>query len=199
MSNLQYNEKEYKILETAYITAIKELERLWQIGAANEIRVRAKLVGMEECEDYYTHNPWELVMDETGFYLEQEVEGNSYSLAERKRNNKLKILSTINQQDIIFLDEFDEIRNRVIDKINQALKEKEGTISKAQTLIDKYNQTATIDITLPDTNNKQAIEVTEENGKKIGTLNFGNMLLKIITSADIEFINKKDKESVKGK
>lgn len=199
MSNLQYNEKEYKILETAYITAIKELERLWQIGAANEIRVRAKLVGMAECEDYYTHNPWELVMDETGFYLKQEVEGNIYSLAERKRNNKLKILSTINQQDIIFLDEFDEIRNRVIDKINQALKAKEGTISKAQTLIDKYNQTATIDIDLPQTNNKQVIEITEENGKKIGTLNFGNMALRIITSADIEFINKKEKQSVKRK
>ena len=66
---------------------------------------------MAECEDYYTHNPWELVMDETGFYLKQEVEGNIYSLAERKRNNKLKILSTINQQDIIFLDEYDEVNN----------------------------------------------------------------------------------------
>lgn len=201
MKNLQYNEQEYKVLEKALITAINELERLWQIGSVNEIRIKTRLIGMKECHDYYQDNQWELVIDDSGIYLEQNcsIGSNTYAFAKRKSNGKLKIYSTIYQEDIIFLDEFDEIRNSVIDFVNEASKIKEGTVAKAQTLIDKYSQTATIDINLPETNNRQKIEVVEENGQKIGTLNFGNMLLRIITSADIEFVNKKEKESVKRK
>lgn len=202
MENLQFNSKENKVLQKALITAVNELERLWKIGAVKEIKVPANLIGMKDCNNRYTNDQWYLFIDERGIYLQQEVPNRAthvYTFANRKKNNQLKIITTINQQDIVFLENFDELRKSVIEFVKEATHQKKGKLSTAYSLIEKYTEPATIDIDLPQTNNKQVIEVKEENGKKIGTLNFGNIALRIITSADIEFINKKDNRSVKRK
>jgi len=200
MRNLQYNEKEEKVLEGALIAAVNELERLWLIGSSEEIRVPVILDGMLKCSNNYTNDKWELFINDEGIYLEQDSYActNQYFLASRKKNGKLKILTTIRKQDIIFLKEFEEIRKRVTDFVTESTKEKEEILTNAQSLIEKY-QDATIEIDLPETINQTKIEVVEENGKKIGTLNFGNIALRIITSASIEFVDKKEKGSIKRK
>ena len=55
--------------------------------------------------------------------------------------------------------------------------------------LEKLKRQATIEIDLPQTNNQQTIEVVEEEGKRIGTIKFGEIGLRIITdsSSNIEF------------
>jgi len=52
---------------------------------------------------------------------------------------------------------------------------------------------------LPETLNQHKLEVVEEDGKKVGTLNFGSISLKIITSGNVELVSKPEANKVKAK
>lgn len=201
MENLSYTKEEIKIFQDALKNAINDLESLWQIKVLEEISVAVSMPGFVKCSEDYTQHNWYLHIDNRGIYLFQGDEDNnrSYWFARRKRNNTLEIYTTINEQDIIFLNNYFEIREKVARRIELALENKKVNLEKAKLITQKYNQSATIEINMPPTNNQHSIEVTEENGKKIGTISFNGISLKIITDANIEFKNRNQNEKMKRK
>lgn len=201
MDEVKYTSNNIKVLEEALSTVIDDLESFYQLGVLEKIYVQAPLPGFSKCEDNYTLHSWYLIIDKTGIYLRQGDEDNnrSYTFAKRRKTGKLKKLLTINEQDIIFLNNYDKIRENVALKIEMAIAEKQGNLEQAQKITRRYLKEATIEIDLPETINKHTIEVTEENGRKIGTLSFGGISLRIITDASIEFKNKNKNEKIKRK
>ena len=194
---LKYEKEEKEVLEKALETAINELNRLWLIEPSKEICVNVYLPGVNKIDKDYKDR-CQLIIDETGIYLKHKR--CRYHLAKRKNfEEAIDIFNSIGEEDIIFLNEFEKIRDKVASIVEQNLKVKTGNLEKAKSLINKYSQPTIVEIDLPTTINQQTIEVVEENGQTIGTLNFGNMALRIISDANIEFVSKDNNKTVKRK
>ena len=137
-------------------------------------------------------------MDEEGFYFKEKSGIRMYFFADRLKNGELIKYLEINEQDIVFINKYQEIRESIVSEIVKAQREKNVHIQKAKSIAELYKKDAQIEIELPESLNKHQIEVQEEDGRKIGTLNFGSLSIKIITTGDIELVHK-DKGKVKQK
>ena len=193
MDNLQYSKKEIKVFEKTLKAVIKDLNDLWNIGTKDEIIVPAILEGIENTEDNYPKSGWIFVMDKTGFYIKN---GNhTYTFAEFQLNGKLKEYLTIRQADIIFLKEYEQIREDIVFRIRKALEEKKDTLEYMKNLVNRLNNETNIEIT-STSQNQLPIEVTTENGKNIGILNFKDTSIKIITTGSITLVDQNTKQEL---
>lgn len=109
----------------------------------------------------------------------------------------------------IFIKQYyDKYQTKVIEGLHE-LKYEEKTISDEinfylQRGIEiRKKKEAIVEINMPNNIGLQKIEVVEEDGKKIGTINFGDQIIKIYTEGEIVLCNKneeaKDKEKKKVK
>jgi len=84
-----------------------------------------------------------------------------------------------------FLVRYEDIRKDLIEYIKKNHKNKTDLFNQLRQLRTIYSSEVTVDLGQLSTINMQTIEVEEQDGKKIGTINFGNRLVKIITEGDI--------------
>lgn len=195
-----YSKEETEVFKNALINVLDDLEDLWNIGVLDKIEVPVRLHGIIDVDKDYTYNNWRFIMDKTGFSIFQgdNYSWNRYWFAKRNKFGKLKKFNTIGEQDIIFLKEYDEIRAKVVTKINKALEEKQGNLQVAEILRKKYDKEATVELDLPTSLNTHEIEIEKKDGQTIGTINFGNRTIKIVTTGNIVLVNK-ESEKVKRK
>jgi len=122
------------------------------------------------------------------------------------RNKQKKYYKNLNyKQKSEFIRNYSYIREKVISGIEnlktqaESIKKvHENEMKKINEIGQLYHGVSDVEIDLPQTTNQQQIEVTEENRKKIGTINFGHQTIRIITDGDIVVVNK-DAEKVKRK
>lgn len=84
-----------------------------------------------------------------------------------------------------FLAQYEEIRTEIVKSVEFHQTKKNGLLDKLERIRTKYSGEVLVDFGTTSTQNRQEIEVTEENGKKVGTIDFGSRLVKIITEGDI--------------
>lgn len=190
MSSFNYSKKEIKVFEKALKTVLDDLENLWNLKMFERLEFDVELPGISSCKNNYYEHGWSFVMDEEGFYLLNNGCGEIINFVTINKFGNCKQHLKIHPIDIVFLREYDQIREKIVSHINSIQASKQENLDMAESLISRYSKNAVIEITLPETNNKQTIEVVEENGRKIGTLNFGDISLKIISSASIDFQTK---------
>ena len=199
MKKIKYTQNEIKQLQNALNAIIDDLESLWRISSLEEISVPVLLHGFSSCyRDKEVTNFWRFIMDEQGIYLSHKDDRYRYILAKRIGFGKISKYLTIHEQDIIFMKEYKDIRKLIIEEIEVAKMRKKENLDIADQIANMYKKDAQIEIELPESLNKHQIEVQEEDGRKIGTLNFGSLSIKIITTGDIELVHK-DKEKQKRK
>lgn len=114
-----------------------------------------------------------------------------------KRNN----LETIREQNCIFrfLARYEEIRKELLNIIAENNQEKEKISQTLENLRAKYSGEVLIDFGPSKAQNIQTLEVVEdENGQKVGTINFGSRTIKIVTDGEIILVNRtKAKQKIK--
>ena len=199
MKKIKYTQNEIKQLQNALSVIIDDLESLWKISPLEEISVPVFLPCFSSCySDKDVTNYWRLIMDEQGIYLSHKNGRYKYNFAKRIGFGKITKYLSIHEQDIIFIKEYPDIRNLIVREIQLAKTRKKENLDIADQIANMYKKDATIEIELPESLNKHQIEVQEEDGRKIGTLNFGSLSIKIITTGDIELVHK-DKGKVKQK
>ena len=198
MDNLKYSKEEIKCFEETLSTILDDLENLWKIGALKKISINMAFPELTDCFEDIKSNYWSFNMDEEGFYFKEKSGIKKCIFADRLRNGELIKYLEINEQDIVFINKYQNIRKSIVSKIKKAQRKKNVHIQKAKSIAELYKKDATIEIELPESLNKHQIEVQEEDGRKIGTLNFGSLSIKIITTGDIELVHK-DKGKVKQK
>ena len=64
-------------------------------------------------------------------------------------------------------------------------KEEVKSLKEYEMLAEKYSKESRVEITLPDTMNQHSIEISKEDGRTVGKINFGSGLIKIITKGSI--------------
>ena len=187
MNSFNYNKKEIKVFEKALKTVLDDLENLWNLNMFERLVFDVELPGISACKSSYYEQGWRFVMDKDGFYLSNNECGEIINFVTINKFGHCHQHLKIHPRDVVFLREYDKIREKIVAHIEEVQASKNKDIDMAESLINRYSKNAVVEITLPPTNNQQTIEVVEENGRKVGTLNFGDISLKIISSANIEF------------
>lgn len=93
-------------------------------------------------------------------------------------------------------------RKRIIEALDNRIKKGEAVDEKLEgissTLSKLSKDEVEVEFMLPETISQKALDVTKEDGKTIGVIDFGGKLVKIVTSGDIVLVlREKEKEKVK--
>ena len=187
MELLNFTDSEKEIIRTTLKTVIKDLDYLWSTNACSKIVVPVVLEDVEKYYEGYPSEGWQFIMTKDNYVLNNSTARNRFLIVSEKDGVRHEHTDIIGAVDIMILKEYPMIRERILAAIKSANQEKQEILGYAKDLDERLKRQATIEIELPATNNQQTIEVVEENGRKVGTLNFGDISLKIISSANIEF------------
>lgn len=199
MSNIKLTNKQQKDLLELYNKALDDLWEIWQTSALKSVYIPIYF------EDDKTKK-WSFRIDDQDIRLICNIgysHSTSCTLARTKTRFKKTVLikdEEINQ-DIMFnfIKSYEDIRNKLIKRLSSSDAIKKDTDLLFARLKDQFNKKSTVEIDLGDTNNRQTIEITEEDGKKIGTIKFGLQTIKIITKGEITLVNKEEKTKTKKK
>jgi len=112
-------------------------------------------------------------------------------LEEKKRFGK-KVRYSRYEHDLFLyiIREYEEIRKILESKVKEIQEKNNNDFSFIDKMLKKYDKEASIDINLPPSKNLHQLEVVEKEGKKIGTIDFGDRTIQIITNGDIVLVNK---------
>lgn len=192
MSLVNFTDSEKDIIRTTLTTVIEDLDNLWSMEACSKIVVPVILEGIEKYYEGYPSGGWVFEMTENNYIITNANSKYRFLIVSEKDGVRKDHTEIIGPIDVMILKEYPMIREYIISAIKHANQEKQETLEYVRNLDSKLRNKATLEIDLPETNNRQAIEVVEENGKRIGTINFGEIALRIITDANssIEFKDK---------
>ena len=197
MSNIHYTQKEKKEINDLYEKALDDLWDLWQTSSINEIRIR--LAGEEQNNDkWYFYISDKQINLSTSAYMNHTI---IYQLAapQKKWGKTLLIKNkeTTDAKKLFFLKQYEFIREKMLLRLEYAAKQKEETKEFLGNLKKKLNPESNVEIDFGNSTNLYPIEIVEEDGKTIGTINFGNQTIKIITEGDIVLIDKRNNKQKK--
>ena len=199
MQMFKYTNEEIKKFEKAITLVIKEFDSLFKESGLDKIFFTVNLEGIENYDKGYMNKDWFFVIDDYGVYFNQSL-GSNYKkifFAKRNRFGKNKMQFPINLCDLIFLREYENIKAMVVSEVNAALRQRNISIEVADKICK--NAESIVEIDMPRSQNVHEVEVSEENGKKIGVINFGSQIVKIITNGDIVLVNKDSNSNAKKK
>ena len=86
---------------------------------------------------------------------------------------------------VSFLENYDAYRNQIVEELKKTTTQKNDILTKLQMIKAKYSGEVIVDFGPVATQNLKTLEVTNENGRNVGTIDFGNRIVKIITDGDI--------------
>lgn len=183
---IRYSKKEQKQIEKAVTLAIKDLYLLWKKSTLDNIVVPVSLDDIKKYDDKYENYGWRFVIDRNELCFDNYE--TRLIFAKRNAVGMLGMCFPIGMPEIIFLREYETIREKVLQIVADDLNQKKANLDLASQISRKFESIVEIDV--PKSQNVHEIEVSEEDGKKIGVINFGAQTVKIITEGDIVLVNK---------
>lgn len=181
MSTL-YTKEEQKLMIETLDAITTDLRDLYNISCQEEMSYGFKIGG-----DYGNDYLLSITSKNIVLYLKYS----DYRMILEK-NGKNKTIPRIHNYMLLsdFLTMYNQIRPGIEHKAMAQSKNKENAIKKIKKLKDMYQRDTTIEIEFNSTNNKRTIELSSEDGKKIGEIRLGNETIRIITNSEIEVVNK---------
>ena len=84
-----------------------------------------------------------------------------------------------------FVIGYEQTRKNLIEHIEGIHNKKEEFINRLNQVRGKFGNEVFVDFGTNNSLNMRPLEITEEDGKKVGTIDFGSRIVKIITEGDI--------------
>lgn len=198
---IKYNKEELNTIKSAYNKILDDMDLLWEKSEIEEIELRiyfGKTPNNGLPHDlgkiaYLVFNDQEIRMEYRNFRLSQII-----NIEKRNRRGKPSRNYDVSTMEAL-LEKYSEIREILKGKIEESISDKKRKIDLFKSIDEQYSKEANIELSLPETLNQHKLEVVEEDGKKVGTLNFGSISLKIITSGNVELVSKPEVNKVKAK
>lgn len=81
------------------------------------------------------------------------------------------------------------IRDLIVEKISEVCTSKEDTMGKVNDILKDYDKSASVEVCF-NSQNQQKIEVSSENGRCVGIINFNGNVIKIVTNGDINLVDR---------
>lgn len=198
---IKYNKEELNTIKSAYNKILDDMDLLWEKSEIEEIELRiyfGKTQNNGLPHDlgkiaYLVFNDQEIRMEYRNFRLSRII-----NIEKRNRRGKPSRNYDVSTMEAL-LEKYSEIREILKGKIEESISDKKRKIDLFKSIDEQYSKEANIELSLPETLNQHKLEVVEEDGKKVGTLNFGSISLKIITSGNVELVSKPEANKVKAK
>lgn len=187
---MEYNKKDKQKIRKTMDILISDLSKIWDLGLIDEITIPVDLTGIEEYDEEFAGYKWLFYMDEEGFGMKSTNDKESYLHAKRNRQGKLKgCYDTVDIREVLFFREYEKIRSTIMERISKKQQEKQRDFDLMDKLTNNFNKKENIvEIKLPQTNNQHELNIQRENGRTIGTIDFGSASIKIITDGTIRLV-----------
>lgn len=202
---MEFTTEEKRQIRKSLKTIVKDMRELWKIYPHQEVDIEVSLPNVN-LSDYGCF--WRLLMDKDKIILYSSSSKN-YSNLERHRIHHLQDLCYTKGDYLAHfgvVSQYDQIRNRIEEIVKERYNRQQQNIDKLSDIEQRHSKktkqekeklAATVQIDLPPTQNLHEIEISEENGKKVGRIDFGAQTIKIITEGDIVLVNKTENSKVK--
>lgn len=213
---MKYTKEEKKKIKKAYELVISDLNAIWQ--QCEEETLKFIVDGIWKVSESINtkHHmrliyDWYLVLTKRNAYVVNETGDTVFdiiTLATSDIRGQLK--PSCKEIELVagFIEAYPKIRERAIRKIEENIikkankkesdiKRKKEQLENIRKVTQTYEKEASIEIDLPKTQNQHQLVVTEEDGRTIGTLDFGGRTIKVITDGDIVLVRKINKEQPK--
>ena len=196
-NNIKLTKTQQKDLYDLYDKALNDLWDIWQTSALKSVFIPLN-IGDDSTKK------WHFRIDDKNIRLTCNT-GYAHSISQtlaysKKRFKKYVLIKNIDiNQDLMFefIKRYEYIRENLIKRLSSGDSIKKETDDLFSKLKEQFNKSSTIEIDFGNPNNLQTIEINEEEGKKIGTINFGSQTIKIITKGEITLVNKKTDKKIK--
>lgn len=224
MENLDFTEDEKKYIKETFDIVLDDLREIYKLTSQPTICVEIQLKGSKKyllCLSetkiaLLTLNSSVLAYEWEKLWIEDKanliyngnllLETRYKKVGKRRKKDTIeysvsrKKINDLDDLEIItkFIFQYDEIRAKTIKAIELQHGAKNDFFSELAKIRTKYGGEVIVDLGVGKTQNMQKIELEEENGKKIGTIDFGDRLVKIITEGDIVLTKiERTKEKIK--
>ncbi len=188
---IRFSREEKDAINERMSNVVKEIRDLFEISGYTEIKIpiNARFI-------YCGKNPI-LCIDENKMYLQSRWHKKTTSYFMKGICEYFKDSSDDEFNDsVTFLKHYPKVKDKLVQMAEAGQKAKGELFEELES--SKRASEALVEISLPASLNCQEIEVVEENNQKVGTINFGDMTIKLITNGDIVLVNRK-KPAVKSK
>lgn len=193
-----FTKEEVRQINKSRRTLVKDMRKIFNIYPYQDIEVPVKL----QMPSKYGYN-WHLKISKKQIIIESD-NGTYTRLYPRN--------VSANREDgykahFQFISQYEDVREEIVRIVTRRANEKNENIERLSKVSDKYTKTgqkeskkleSTVTIDIPNSLNAKEIIVSEEEGKKIGIIDFGAQTIKIVTEGNIVLVNK-PKEEVKTK
>ena len=196
MAEIKYTKQEKKEIYEALDLVLDDIRRLFDAANIEEVRVKLPMQFYDYCAGLKVTSQYIKIVT---YYVDTDA---TLVLEKKVGNRRIKRNPAIDEV-LPIIRNYEEIRKDIeleIEHITVLNKtEREKTIQAVANIRKNYTKDATIELDLGPSQNIHEIEVVEEAGQKIGTINFGNRLIKIITDGDIVLVKRAKGKQTKSK
>lgn len=194
---MEYTKKEKQKIRKTMDILIRDLDKIWQLGFLDEITIPIDLTGIDEYDESYASYRWNFYMDDDVIEIRSTNEKESYMHAKRSSSGKLKgCYETVDIREVLFFREYEKIRATIMEKISKKQDEKQKDFDLMDKLTNQFNKKESIvEITLPQSNNPHELKVQREDGRNVGTIDFGSSSIKIITDGSIRLVKEEPQKT----
>ena len=187
-----YTKKEKKQIDKSRRIIVKDIRNIWKMYPYEDITVPVNL-RMPEYGSY-----WKLIINKKEIVIKSN-DGAFTRLYPRTISRNREDGYEAHSQ---FISQYEDVREDILRIVNSRVSNQEQHIKKLSSVSDKFIQPKeekrkedVIEIDMPNSLNAKEIEITEEDNKKIGTIDFGTHTIKIITEGNIVLVNKPKEEA----
>lgn len=224
MENLDFTEEEKKYIKETFDIVLDDLRKIYKLTPQETICVKIQLkenknyllclnetkIALLNLNRCVSADEWERLWIEDKANLSYpgnlllETRYKKVGKQRKKDTTEYRVsrkkIEDLDDLEIItkFVFQYDEIRAKTIKTIELQHSAKNDFFTELAKIRTKYGGEVLVDLGPTQAQNMRKIELSEENGKKIGTIDFGNRLVKIITEGEIVLTQiERTKEKIK--
>ena len=196
---MKYSKEEKKEIRYAFKTILDDMNEMWSETGKPDLDVHIEIPKIEKAFPDYPKYGWVLIFNKSGIYLENSSFYNNIKLYLQKNSVVGKPITHLKncEAGAIFIEKYPYIRERILNRLETIalLKKtkqelKETQLQNIKRIRDLYKKEIHVEVSNPFSLNQNGIEITQENGKNVGTMHIGPSTIRIITNSKISFQDK---------
>jgi len=182
IKSIKFTSREKEQIKESLDSVLDDIRELWKTSPLEELKIPIENY-MDNFEFYY------LYINEFTIFITDVIGDNTYSFEESKAFGGVK--RTYNSDVAFkFVQEYPKIRADIEKKLSEIRDEKNNGLRCLEEIKRKYDREGKIGVDLSENN----IQVEEIDKKNVGTIDFGNRVIKIITDGDFVLANNEIKQ-----
>lgn len=187
----KFTKEEKKSIRDTMTAIVEELRYIYDATQLTRLSIRCpRIAGMSDDEFYDVE--WNLVINDSNIHLENNYSCGGADIVFEKTTlfgNRKVVIDY--DRDYRFIIVYDRVLKELEEKAKKSAIEKSEFFSKMQEF--RKNHESIVEINMPQTMNRHEIKITHEDGRTVGTIDFGRQTIKIITSSDIVLVDDEGK------